>query len=57
MGTVIDVTGPTRERSKPRFVEREADEARVSDYVIFFGVAAISLSLIVLGVVKLLDIF
>lgn len=56
MVTISDVSCPQRERSKPRLAEHDAEEARVSDYLLLFGIGAIFFSLIAFGVLKLLGI-
>lgn len=54
--TIFDVSNPPRGRSKPRLAEHDAEEARVSDYLLLFGIGAIFFLPITFGVLKLLGI-
>lgn len=54
MGTIFDVSRLRGVRSGLGTTETETEEARTSDYILFFGVSSLSLALIALGILKLI---
>ncbi len=54
MGTIFDVSRLRGVRSGHGAAERDTEEARTSDYILFFGVSSLSLALIALGILKLI---
>jgi len=54
VGTIFDVSRLRGVRSGHGAAERDTEEARTSDYILFFGVSSLSLALIALGILKLI---
>lgn len=54
MGTILDVSRLREVRSGLGTTERDTEEARTSDYILFFGVSSLSLALIAFGILKLI---